>query len=311
LTSSMEVTMAADRSSASVGDNVSYSYKVVNTGEVALSSLILTDSELGGIVLSSTTLAPEATLTAKAVRTIMASDLPGPLLSAATVTGQNPSAQAVTATSAEVSVALNPLASSVEVSVSSDRASASVGDNVTYTYAVVNTGQSNLTGIVLTDSKLGAITLSVNSLASQASLTAAAIHTVVATDLPGPLVTSATVMATGGSGQAVTVNSAAVSVRLTTSGGDDEDGSRETKGEIHKDRGVPGKGIDHAPGQQKYFNDNWGGDDHGKNSSGISDNSSKNNDNGKGNSGGKGNGSGRGNSSQRGNQGHNNNGEED
>jgi hypothetical protein len=272
---------------ASLGENVSYSFVISSICNTTIDALVLTDDRLGTISLPSTSIAPGENITASAVHTVALADFPGPLLASATVAGTSAIGDNYTASAAS-SVALNPLTASLEVSMSADRSSASVGDNITYTYAVVNTGQAAFSGLVLTDSRLGAIALSAGSLASHASATGSAIYKVLTADLPGPLVSSATVTAVDAAGQTLTATSEAVSVTLSAeddddevndddddevndnddddNGNNDDDDSRLTKGEWHRERGVPGKGIDDAPGQQKFFNFNWGGDDHGKGS---------------------------------------------
>ena len=102
--------------------------------------------------------------------------------------------------------------------------------------------------IVLTDTRLGTILLSADNLSPHAKLIASGTYTVLASDFPGSLVSSATVKAENPSGQQVSDTSGTVSVMLTANN------FPLTKAQIHKLKGVPGKGIDHAPGLQKLFN---------------------------------------------------------
>ena len=51
---------SADRSTAKVGDTVTYSYEMRNTGDVSLSNLVLVDSRLGPSRWGVSTLAPNA-----------------------------------------------------------------------------------------------------------------------------------------------------------------------------------------------------------------------------------------------------------
>jgi hypothetical protein len=259
LVASIKVSMSADRTSASVGDTVKYTYTVVNTGETNLSGVTLTDSRLGAIVLSSENLTAKASATATATYIIAASNLPGPLVSSATVAGLTPSGQSVSNSSAKVSVALNAKAASIKVRVSADQRAASENETIKYTYIIVNTGQGTLSNIVLTDSRLGVIVLASDNLSSQSKLTASAKYKVLAADFPGPLVSSATVSAVEASGQALSATSGEVSVELI------KDSSHRTKWEILKSKGVPGKGIEHAPGLIKYFNHNSNAEDHAGN----------------------------------------------
>jgi hypothetical protein len=283
----LQVSMSADRQTASIGDNISYSYTVTNTGQVNLTQVVLTDARLGKITLATDNLTPQAVLTATAKYTVLASDLPGPLASSASVTAVSTSGQNVTA-SATASVTLNPLQPALQVSMSADRQTASVGDNISYSYAVTNTGQVNLTQVVLTDARLGKITLATDNLTPQAVLTATAKYTVLASDLPGPLASSATVTAVSTGGVTLNAKSATIKITLIANNDDDDDRSdNRTKADYLRDRGVPGKGIDHAPGLQKPFNPNSNAGNH------VSDNDTGNyEDNGNGHGNGNGNGNG-------------------
>jgi uncharacterized repeat protein (TIGR01451 family) len=68
-----------------------------------------------------------------------------------------------------------------------------VGDKITYTYVVTNIGNVSLNSIVLTDDKLGSISLGTTTLAPGISTNGIAEHTVVSSDLPGPLQNTAQV----------------------------------------------------------------------------------------------------------------------
>ena len=72
---------------------------------------------------------------------------------------------------------------------------AAVGQAVTYNYTVTNTGTISIKSIALSDSKLEAIPLSINTLTPGATTSATAAYTIKETDLPGPL--SNNVTATG------------------------------------------------------------------------------------------------------------------
>ncbi len=255
LVAAIKVSVSADRTSASVDDSVKYTYTIVNTGETNLSGITLTDSRLGAITLSADNLTAQASITATATYIVAACNLPGPLLSSATVIGQTPSGQTVSNSSPEVSVALNAKTASIKVRVSADQRAATENETIKYTYVIVNTGQGTLSNIVLTDSRLGVIVLTSDNLSSQSKLTASAKYKVLAADFPGPLVSSATVCAVDASGQAVSATSGEVSVELI------KGPSHRAKWEILKSKGVPGKGIEHAPGLMKYFNHNSNAED--------------------------------------------------
>jgi uncharacterized repeat protein (TIGR01451 family) len=96
----------ANVTTARVGDVITYTYTVTNTGNVRLTGVGVSDNRLGAIGLGTTTLSPSQSTTGTAQYIVAESDLPGPLENVATATGTPPSGSAVTDTSAPVSVTL-------------------------------------------------------------------------------------------------------------------------------------------------------------------------------------------------------------
>lgn len=289
MTSSLSVDMSASTSSACKGDIITYTYTINNTGQTGLNTLTLTDSRLGAITLVSDNLSVGDTITATSTYTVLEADLPGPLSSSATATAASSTGESVTATSETVSVTLN-LTSSLSVSMSASTSSARKGDIITYTYTVNNSGQAYLSSIVLTDSRLGDIALSSDNLSAGGTITATKTYTVLSADFPGQLTSTADAKATSSTGAAVSATSEIVTVSLTEN--NPYIGDNRTKAEILIERGVPGKGISHAPGLQKPFNPNFHGWGNG------SDNNTGNygnDNNGQGQGNGNGNGKNKGN----------------
>jgi hypothetical protein len=134
------------------------------------------------------------------------------------------------------------------ISKSADLTSAAVGDNITYTYTITNSGNATTDNLSLQDDKLGAISLTDTTLAPGESVTATATYAVTISDLPGPIVNTATVTGTDPDGALVSATTDPVSVSLYINK------KLLTKAEILKLRGVCGKGILKAPGLQKLFN---------------------------------------------------------
>lgn len=124
---------------------------------------------------------------------------------------------------------------------------ASLGDTITYTYTIT-TDNVTVNNITLEDDRLGVIPLDTTSLGPGDNVTVTANYTVVITDFPGPIVNTATATGTDPVGNPVSATSNSVSVSITINK------SLMTKAEILKLSGVPGKGIDQAPGLQKPFN---------------------------------------------------------
>jgi len=235
----------ADKTTAPVGENITYTYTITNTGTENITSLLLTDDKLGPIALSPTTLAVGENVTASVTYQVKASDAPGPIKNTATVTGTPAVGDNVTATD---TVEVGVLYTSIKLEKTAAPTTAAPHQVVTYTFKITNTGNVDLTEVALSDPKLGGnIGLPKNSLAAGESITVSKDYTVTVDDLPGPLVNTAVAQAKDPAGIVVTSQSQAT-VTLTMIK------SLLTKAEILILSGVPGKGIKNAPGLQKPFN---------------------------------------------------------
>ena len=197
---------------AEVGEKVTYKFTVSNTGKVTIKGLKLIDDKLGTITIDNKDLAPGDVASASATHVILEGDLPGPLTNVATIQGTDSQNKPVTAT-ATASIALTYTSGlAVTKTVSSD--TAKVGDTVTYRFSVKNNGLVTVNGLALNDDHLGTITLDKNSLTPGEETTGFATYTIVETDLPGPLSNVATASGTDSQGKAVTAQAKA-SVELT------------------------------------------------------------------------------------------------
>ena len=136
----------------------------------------------------------------------------------------------------------------LSISKSADLTSAAAGETITYTYTISNSDNVTIENISLQDDKLGVISLAATTLAPGESVTATATYTVAISDLPGPIVNTATVTGTDPDGTPVSATTDPVSVSLYINK------SLLTKAEILQLSGVRGKGILKAPGLQKLFN---------------------------------------------------------
>ena len=176
----------------SVGETITYVYTVTNTGETPLTDLSLVDNWLGEIPLSRTTLAPWERVTGSFSVTITEADLPGPFVNTVVVTAIDPSGKTVTDSDTLVVFDLSS-DGALTLLKTSDMTEAAVGDTITYTYTIANSGDVILTDLVLTDDHIGEIPLPTSVLTPGESLTVAAIYTVIEADLPGPLTNAASV----------------------------------------------------------------------------------------------------------------------
>src|SRR5690606_18262547 len=142
-----------------LGDDVTYTFTVTNTGNVTLTGIVIDDALTGsvGLTANPSTLAPGETGTATASYTIAQLDLDaGNISNTATVTGTAPNSGTVTDTSGtaldnddstDTPITQNPAIALVKTA--SIGGTGALGDDITYTFTVTNTGDVTLTGVVI------------------------------------------------------------------------------------------------------------------------------------------------------------------
>jgi uncharacterized repeat protein (TIGR01451 family) len=210
------VGVTPDVSSAEVGDTITYTYRITNTGNITLTAVSAVDDMLGTIDVSST-LAMGEWAEATAVYTPTEDDLPGPITNTVAVTGtwsyDSDTGEVSDEASATVAVTSSP---AIAVSVAPDVSSAEAGDTIAYTYRVTNTGNVSL-NIVAVDDPLGSVALDASSLAPDAAASGTLTYTVQQGDPLGPLSNTVTVTGTTVLGTDVTsAANAAVQITDTT-----------------------------------------------------------------------------------------------
>jgi uncharacterized repeat protein (TIGR01451 family) len=209
----ISISKTASAASAEVGDTITYTYQVTNNGDVTLSGIIVNDDILGSVTLGTTSLPPGANTQGQSTHTVLDTDLPGPLVNQVLAVGTSPSGHQVGGSdSAAVTLTSHP---DISVSKTASVSSAEVGDSITYTYQVTNTGNTRLNSITVTDDQLGPVTMGTTSLTNGRSTEGTLSYTVLESDLPGPLVNSAVATGTPANGSDVTSTDSA-SVDLTS-----------------------------------------------------------------------------------------------
>ncbi|MGC9449319.1 DUF7507 domain-containing protein [Cereibacter johrii] len=179
------VDASAVSSPAAVGELLTYSFTVTNTGNVTLTDVTVTDDSLAGLVLTGDpipSLAPNATdaTTYTATYALKQADIDrGFVENTALVTGtytdgagaetevediSGTEATNDTATRADLD-ALPSIALVKTVDVSAVSSPAAVGDLLTYSFAVTNTGNVTLTDVTVTDTSLPGLTLTGGTIA--------------------------------------------------------------------------------------------------------------------------------------------------
>ncbi len=213
VTASISLDKVADRDKAGIGDRITYTYTIRNTGEASLYNVRLTDNRLGEIALPTTTLSPGESIKATASMTVSADDLPGPLVNTASVTARTNDGRTVNA-QASAQVELTPpghAAVTIEIEALDSRgfplsplSRIEVGETVTYVYRVTNTGQTRLLRISAVDDPLGPIPLDRTELDPWETAEGRLTRTITENDLPGPIKDTGTVVAYDPAGNKVT-----------------------------------------------------------------------------------------------------------
>ena len=183
-----------------VGQTVTYSFKVTNTGPVTLTNINVTDlqaspatqANLSVITCPLTTLAAGASTTCTATYVVTQADLnSGSLKDTAIAHGTTPTGTTVDSPPSTVTIPAVQTPKITVVKSAAEASFATVGDVVHYSFLVTNTGNVTLTGITVTDvqaspatqANLSAITCPVTALAAGASTTCTATYTITQTDL--------------------------------------------------------------------------------------------------------------------------------
>ena len=144
---SIEVTKTADKTSnVKVGDTITYTITVENTGNVTVSGLTVTDPMTGLVMgtLDKTTIAPGETATVTATYVVTQDDVDaGTFTNTATATGKDPKNADVTDDDSET-VTTEDAAASIEVTKTASKTSGvKVGETITYTITVEKIGRAS------------------------------------------------------------------------------------------------------------------------------------------------------------------------
>ena len=205
------------------GDTIPYSFNVTNTGQLTLSAIAVADAKgLGPVTCPLPTLAPGASETCTATYTITAADVTaGAVVNMATASGTPPGGTTpVTSAPSSTSTPTTAPAPGLHVDkTASPTAVSRVGERITYSFAVTNTGNVTITGIGVSDTQAApagpasAVTCPTTTLAPGAFTTCTATYTATQADLDhGSIADTATASGTAPSGSAVTSPPAAATV---------------------------------------------------------------------------------------------------
>nr|WP_060928083.1 DUF11 domain-containing protein [Microbacterium hydrocarbonoxydans] len=208
----------------SVGSTITYSFSARNTGNVTLTGVAIADPHAGLSALTYSwpgtagTLEPNQTVTATATYTVRQSDVDaGSARNTASVSGTPPTGAAITASSAEVTVATVAAAPGIAITKNATGGGGGVGSVVTYTFRAVNTGNVTLTGVGIADPLAGLAPLeyqwpgATGTLAPGQAVVATAAYTVTQADVNAGVITNTATASGAGGGTTVSASSGVVS----------------------------------------------------------------------------------------------------
>ncbi|SER44683.1 conserved repeat domain-containing protein, partial [Granulicatella balaenopterae] len=144
---SIKLEKTADKTNLVVGETVTYTFTVTNTGNVTLTNVTATDDKLtpSTITLETTTLAPGETTTGTGTYVVTQTDVDNvKLVNTAKVTGlppvtpENPTPTPVE--NEDQNIISNTSNPSIKLEKTADKTNLVVGETVTYTFTVTNTG---------------------------------------------------------------------------------------------------------------------------------------------------------------------------
>lgn len=142
---SVSISKSASQPAVSVGDDIDYTIRVINTGNVALTGVMVTDPGAHDCTRLSANLAVGATMTLECAHRASSADI-GTYVNVATVVTDQTAEVASDQVDVEVSQSPAP---SLTVTTSADQASVVPGQEIDYHVLVVNTGNVPLTSVVV------------------------------------------------------------------------------------------------------------------------------------------------------------------
>uniref|UniRef100_UPI003D7764EC DUF7507 domain-containing protein n=1 Tax=Kitasatospora brasiliensis TaxID=3058040 RepID=UPI003D7764EC len=174
-----------------LGDTVSYTYTVTNTGTAAVNNVSVTDNRVTSVTCAATSLAPGQSTLCHGSYVITAADVTaGHVTNTAHANGTDPEGRPVQSPPDEVTV---PVAGEARLSIVKRADSAgpfNLGDTVTYTYTVTNTGTVAINNVSVTDDHVASVTCAATSLAPGQSTTCHGSYVITEADVAAGHVTN-------------------------------------------------------------------------------------------------------------------------
>jgi uncharacterized repeat protein (TIGR01451 family) len=175
---------------SSVSDTLSYEYEIVNTGNVTINGIALTDDRIGTISCPQTSLAPLGQMICTATDTVTQDDIDaGSVTNVADLTGI-PSGGVLAPQTDTVTVSANqsPALDFDKTVLNADFST--VGETLSYQYRVENTGNVTVDNIVVSDDRIASVSCPQTSLAPGEFVVCTATDTVTQADIDAGSVTN-------------------------------------------------------------------------------------------------------------------------
>ncbi|MFF7454148.1 hypothetical protein [Kitasatospora sp. NPDC008115] len=188
-----------------VGDTITYTYTVTNTGTATVNNMTVTDDLVIPVTCGATSLAPGESTTCTGSYVVTTADAEtGHVLNVATANGFDPQGLPVASPPAQEEVLVTQVAGLSLTKQASTAGPVNVGDTVTYTYTVTNTGTAAVNSLTVSDDRVSPVTCAATSLAAGQSTTCTGSYVVTAADAAAGSVTNvATASALDPQGQPV------------------------------------------------------------------------------------------------------------
>jgi gliding motility-associated-like protein/uncharacterized repeat protein (TIGR01451 family) len=217
-TSGIELTKTADAATYDqVGDVITYTLMVTNTGNETLDNVTLTDP-LTGLNQNLGSMPPAQVITVTESYTIIQSDIDaGEVVNVATVTATDATKANLSDTATATIIAIQT--SGIELTKTADVATYDqAGDVIIYTLTVTNTGNETLDNVILTDPLTG-LNQNLGSMPPSQELSVTESYTITQSDIDaGEVVNVATVTATDATNAVLSDMATATVTGIQTSG---------------------------------------------------------------------------------------------
>ncbi len=201
------VKSTTSRGFAAAGNTIPYSYLVDNTGTTTESNIAVSDNLIATVNCPDPTLAPGASETCTGTYTVTQADVDaGSVTNTATASGTNPQATTVTSSPYSITVLASGATSSLSLTKSTTSTGyGAVGERISYSYLVTNTGTTTESNIAVSDNLIASVNCPDSTLAPGASETCTGTYTVTQADVDAGSVTNmATASATDPHGDSIT-----------------------------------------------------------------------------------------------------------